>query len=463
MRQAAAAVLPAVWLAIAWVVPAPSAAVAAPSLTWQTCPTGTRTGQSGAVMRCGTFKPGEQLAGQPVRLAATRLQAHPDGPTPHPVIYVPGGPGDPGGQGDDALSSWRVFQQRAGWPRDLVVFDPRGTGRSTPRPHCPADGTLADHALAHCFQQLGGTTAQRLGLTAQVEDLHRLVAALGQGRAVLWAESYGAVIARRLAVRHPQDVQLLVLDSPVLRPRRAQLRQRSAFRRRRAQLIAGCDRHPACRLGVPSLSIVLTGLIRSRAAKPVTIDVAQVPYRSHPLHVDGDTVRAVLMLTSYDEHDDAAVRDVLRAALMRPQALAALAGPLLALGRRQARTAPVYWSTRCQSDAARSDANCRDWPVAKARRLDAPGVAPALVISGTRDPLTPASAAARVVLRHPGWQWLPVRGRGHGALAGTSCARRVVRRFIVGRGRWLGAIRCRSDRVQIAAERYANDAEPVHR
>lgn len=441
------------------------------TLRWQGCPAGAHGGYSAATMRCGWFEPGARLAGQPVRLRVTRLQVHPDGPTPHPIIYLPGGPGDPGGQAAAALRAWRRFQQQAGWPRDLVIVDPRGTGLSTPRPSCPSPaGDGARDALANCFDKLGPATAEALGASAQVRDLHRLIQALGQGSAVIWAESYGGLIGQRLAARYPDDVRLLILDSPVLRPQPAPRRQAAAFHRRRRQLIAGCNRHLACRLAVPSLAATIDGLIAARQARPRPLSVAEPPYRARRLTVDGDALRAMLLLSAYGAPEGNFVRHALRRALRQPSALATLAGPLLALDSRQGRTAPVYWSTRCQFarpyDAARQGRvrmPCRDWPVARLAPIaDRPPI-PALVITGERDVLTPADTAARVALSRPGWQFLPVRDGGHGVLAASRCAQSQVQRFITRRGAWLDTLRCDDGAQRTPSERRANDVTHAHR
>ncbi|MGN8197918.1 alpha/beta hydrolase [Salinisphaera sp. RV14] len=446
-------------------------------IRWHACPSGARGGYSAAVMHCGDFISGDRIHGRRVHLRITRLQARPEGPTRHPVIYVPGGPGDAGGQRAPVLRAWRRFQQAAGWPRDLVIFDPRGTGKSAPRPVCPSrpDATPAGR-LAACFARLGAGTAGRLGATAQVADLHRLITALAPGGAVIWAESYGALIAGRLAAGHPGDVRLLILDSPVLRPRPERDRQAAALRRRRRQLRRACARTLSCRLAVPSLRATIPGLLASRARHPVTITVAQPPGSARSVTIDGRTLGALLLLSAYGRPEDARVVRMLRRAVENPGALGALAGPLLALRQHRSRTAPVYWSTRCQfaarpmrRDGRTAAAACRQWPVPRLAPVRHAEHVPTLLVAGTRDVFTPAAAAARAVLAHPGWQFLPVVGGGHGVIRGNACAQRVAARFIARQGAWLGVVSCagqanggaRSPRR--VNERGTNDAEPLRR
>lgn len=418
----------------------------APHIQWVHCPNGYHAGYSAATMRCGWFDTGQRLDGQPVRLRLTRLQAHPDRPTPHPVIYVPGGPGDPGGQDKNALWQWRRFQQQAGWPADMIVFDPRSTGHSTPRLGCPVNqkhrGSIR---MADCFHALGAKTANSLGITAQVADLHRLIQGLGQGSAVLWAESYGAVMVRRLLAKHPDDVRMLVLGSPVLAPKSLAQREPQAFVRWRADQIRYCRHRVTCRLTVPSARFLIDGLIAALEHNPVKIGWGRPPRAAREITINASALRTMLLLSGYQKNQGEKVIATLRHALNQPAALAALAGPLAALKSHGSRRAPVYWSTRCQLAPPKSGYGiCRHWPVKRLKPIPVHHFVPTLVLTGQQDVLTPAPKAVHFVLSHPGRQWLPVAGIGHGVLFDSACARQAVRTFIATGGTWLGARHCRN-------------------
>lgn len=416
------------------------ASTASPGLSWNGCAEDAIGRASAARMQCGWLNTGVRLNGVAVRLRVSRLLARPDRPSRHPVIYVPGGPGDPGGQTGAALRAWRGFQQRAAWPRDLVIFDPRGTGRSRPRPSCPKA------ALENCFKRLGLETAKALSIDAQVADLHRLIQAIDAGRAVLWAESFGAVIARRLQARHPADVQALVLDSPVLKPGRIAQRRRAELDRRRRQLMAGCLEDLGCRLGVPSASALLDGLMARFAVVPQTLAWADVPRRPRTIAVDGQALIAMLLLSGDGPVDSRALIARLRRSLAEPAALVPLAVPVQRLADRGARTAPVYWSSRCAAPDAHESTICRQWPVAPVAPMARAAPVSTLVLAGSRDVLTPLDVSARFVLDGPQRQLLVVQGAAHGIVLGNACAQGVVRRFLVTEGAWLGAPVCRAVR-----------------
>ncbi|HTR72403.1 MAG TPA: alpha/beta hydrolase, partial [Solirubrobacteraceae bacterium] len=106
-------------------------------------------------------------------------------------------------------------------PRDLVVFDQRGTGESDPL-SCPAFASPdeAEHAkslgalIGSCALQLG---AARGAYTTQesVADIEAIRKAGGYERLVLYGTSYGTKVALAYAERYPQYVEALVLDSVV--------------------------------------------------------------------------------------------------------------------------------------------------------------------------------------------------------------------------------------------------------
>jgi len=79
--------------------------------------------------------------------------------------------------------------------RTVVTYDPRGLGRSTRK------DDRADHTPS-----------------AQAEDVHQIITALGAGPVDLFASSGGAVTALALVAAHPGDVTTLVAHEPPLIP-----------------------------------------------------------------------------------------------------------------------------------------------------------------------------------------------------------------------------------------------------
>jgi pimeloyl-ACP methyl ester carboxylesterase len=148
------------------------------------------------------------------------------------LVFNPGGPG---GSGLDAVAwTWAVLPDEVRQRFDLVTWDPRGVGASTPAlvgcdtpwPDRPATGpvdwaqVVADYRRAltaanrEC-QQRNAAIIGQLGTVENVEDLDRIRAALGEERLSFWGMSYGTRIGYVYALAHPDRIRALVLDGSI--------------------------------------------------------------------------------------------------------------------------------------------------------------------------------------------------------------------------------------------------------
>ena len=135
------------------------------------------------------------------------------------LVWLVGGPGTPG-VGLTAVIA-RQFDPEVLRTYRLVLFSGRGTGPGALR--CPelqqalndlASAGPAASAVQACAQSLGDS--RRFYTTADtVADLETLRQALGANQLTLDGVSYGAFVAERYAIAHPDRVSRLVLDSVV--------------------------------------------------------------------------------------------------------------------------------------------------------------------------------------------------------------------------------------------------------
>ncbi len=454
-----------------------SCSAAPAKLLWSDCPAAEDSNVvsvSAARLQCGWLSTGESLAGEPVELRVAVLRARPDRNDPAPVVYIPGGPGDAAGLDAAALAAWQRWQQRAGWRHDIVVFDPRGTGESRPRPGCGSEGLPAppsplrvsssgefDRAskrAARCYGDLGPATTAALGPAAQIEDLDSLVHALGVERVTLWAVSYGTRIAQLYAARHPRRVRALVLDSMFPLGRDDLLSMPEQIAAAIGELDASCAAiGGACEDEARKPSdIVASLLVRYQRQRPQILGIDRLG-RVRTFRVSPYRLLLMVLLAGYD-HGNAAdtVNRLAIAEQGRPQAL----WPLVERLRRRAgntdRSEAVFWSTRCafgdgiptesQWDAAlrryprvapyvraaRAAPVCDIWQVPRMQpaNTDRWSIPPTLVVNGTDDPATPARWAADFVARHPQARMLSIPGAGHAVTLGNRCAQRGVSGFI---------------------------------
>src|SRR5256884_8424987 len=132
---------------------------------------------------------------------------------PNPVVRLEGGPGGP------SLDNWARYITSANYAtfvfnHDLIMFDQRGTGYSTPSLKCPETlqnqfETLDKHLSATDFERLqlqalrachdrlvrSGVDLNTFNALENAADVHDLILALGYKQANLYGVSYGTRLA----------------------------------------------------------------------------------------------------------------------------------------------------------------------------------------------------------------------------------------------------------------------------
>ncbi|UOZ04373.1 alpha/beta fold hydrolase [Amycolatopsis sp. WQ 127309] len=99
------------------------------------------------------------------------------------LLLIPGGPAD--------ATGFAPIRPLLAEDHTVVTFDPRGISRS------PLDGEPGDHTLRE-----------------HADDVHRLLAEIGDGPAEVFANSGGAITMLNHVVRHPGQVRTVVLHEP---------------------------------------------------------------------------------------------------------------------------------------------------------------------------------------------------------------------------------------------------------
>ena len=163
------------------------------------------------------------------------------------LLYNPGGPGIAGiAQADTISAQLAPLLDR----RELLLVDPRGTGRSGAL-RCralDADDAFAPRAafvrsIGACGRELGDR-ASLYGTAAVADDLEAVRATLGLDRVDVWGTSYGTYLSQVYAARHREHIRSMVLSGayPIRFDRWGLDRLRAA--RRAVHLI--CARTRAC-------------------------------------------------------------------------------------------------------------------------------------------------------------------------------------------------------------------------
>ncbi len=411
-----------------------------------------------------------------VRLVAARRVA-PSNPTNTAVLGLAGGPGQ---AALPLISDFATLLAPALSTRDLLMFDQRGTGVSSPLT-CSLTGDSLTAAGQRCASDIG-MRRSHYTTAASVEDIEALRANSGYDKLVLYGVSYGTKVALDYAARYPTRTAGLILDSVVLPPGPDPL-QRSTFAAMRRVLTelcaggecAGISGNPAGDLSSRVRSLArkpLRGLLTSARGAHQRVELVRGDLFDVMLMGDlNPTLRAELpgALTSARKGDSAP--------LIR---LAARSAGIIGFAKRQAAGSEfsdaVFAATLCEEgnfpwnrasnisgraqqinavargigEAAFSPFDiatalstemislCLGWPSTTGGYVPAgplPDV-PTLVIAGKTDIRTPAEDAAVVKSLIPSAQLLAVPFTGHSTLAsdlsGEQCAARAVRQFFIG-------------------------------
>ena len=186
------------------------------TLTWSSCesygiPSADILGTRG--WECATLDAAmdpfdaEADAGE-VELAITRHPA--TGERRGTILLNPGGPGGAG-----LPLAWGLRDELSptllrGF--DVVSWDPRGVGRSTPRIDCDDDVPPGDVDFIERCVELTGTLSGFLAAPYSAADMESIRIALGEEQLDYLGYSYGALLGSTYASAHPDRVGAFVLD-----------------------------------------------------------------------------------------------------------------------------------------------------------------------------------------------------------------------------------------------------------
>lgn len=154
-----------------------------------------------------------------ITLSVLRLPAISPAPELDPLFLIQGGPG---GSSVDLATQIHGYFADVRKNRDLIFVDQRGTGKSNPL-QCDdlseVDQQLPEAEQMEKYVALMQACAQKYQQQAPfyttpyaVQDLDAVRAALGYARINLWGASYGTRVALEYARTYPQQTRTLVLD-----------------------------------------------------------------------------------------------------------------------------------------------------------------------------------------------------------------------------------------------------------
>ncbi len=456
----------------------PSAAeaqpVAPPTLHWAACPDVPETECSGLTVPVDPGRPsGEQFTLRIARVPAAD-PAHKKGM----LLFIPGGPGVgiAGTFGGGERTGQHIDEFRRDY--DVVTFDPRGIGRSSPircapdalpKPSMPVDRAPSRQELTAlaaangaffqtCFT-LSGALMGHLSAIDTAADIERIRQALTPNDGlVAYGGSYGTEYGAIYLERYGDHVKAMVLDAVVDHSvdlptfiARNVLATQDAFDR----FAAWCNRDSACALRGKDLGTVFDAVVAkapvTRSLVPQLLAAGTDPKVGWPALAEmmaqvsrGDT-KALDELTSTASLASTSEDPQVRAGKngLFPGVICADYGPqtdydaLLATGAAVASQAPrfawKFWNATPLLHGSAGVGDCVGWPSAATNppHKIVVGLHPnVMVATPTHDPATPMINALSLWMQIPSARLLIADVDGHQSLILSKCAYEAEARFL---------------------------------
>lgn len=410
-------------------------------------------------VRCGVhevFEDRERGSGRrlPIHVAvlpALRREVHPD-----PLFLMAGGPGQ-GARTMAAIAARHFREVRR--TRDIVLVDLRGTGASHALT-CPADEELA--AIAD-----GDVAAQAARCAAELDadprwythreslaDLDEIRARLGYARINLWGGSWGTRATLLYALRYPEHTRSVILDGAVPLtmefPRTASSSAQASLER----VIADCKADGDCHTAFPNPAGDFQRLLARFGNGQISVEVRHPRTRQmHTLTLSSGLAMDIVRGALYVPRDAATVMHLVE------QAADGDFAPLVAQYVRTAswstdemavaatlsvlcsEDVPAVMGADFAADAARSlfgamyaetwRRRCRAWQAGSAipEPRNAVSQAPALILSGGHDPVTPPRAGELMTRHFPNHRHIVVPNAAHNT-SFSGCVPSLIASFL---------------------------------
>ena len=395
-------------------------------------------------------------------------------------------PGGPGASGMSTVTSLSTSLAKSPLVQrfDLVGFDPRGVGASTPAIDCLTDadwavqrsrqyvdpspaGVAKEEAdnkqyAQHCTERSGGAEVlANVGTRDVVKDLDIMRAALGDQKLTYLGYSYGTRIGAAYAEEFPQNVRALVLDG-ALDPTESTvdrtIKQNAGFQQAFDAFAADCAKQANCPLGTDPAraTAAFQALTRPLIDKPLAVGTRTLSY--------SDAITGTIQALYLKDLWKYLQRGISELATGGGRTLLALAdiyydrSPTGTYSNEQEAFVSISCvdeqritdkavltdeDTRAAAAAPFIDPGrgvvvaldpCAFWPVPPTSEPHVPaftGLPPTLVISTTGDPATPYQAGVDLAKQMNG-RLLTFRGTQHTvALSGVACVDDIVNRYFV--------------------------------
>ncbi|MCO5227908.1 MAG: alpha/beta hydrolase [Thermomicrobiales bacterium] len=385
-----------------------------------------------------------------VELPVIRVLAVTETPAPEPLVILLGGPGQDMSSviplfGDE-YPLWRFMLDR----QDVILFDQRGMGLSTPSLACPfeADGDGAPgFAIFQCGSQLkaAGIDPAAFSTAASAADINSIRVAFGHDQVDVYGISYGSRLALTAIRDYPAAIRSTIISSPLPLENNVFVDQELGFDHALKLVWEACAADPQCAADNPDPEAAMMrslARLQKEPASITTIDPATGNELTLPIdHFQfmqvlylgvfvGPMIPMLPYLVTATAQGDDSLLEMFMPVLLMPggMTMGALFGILCmdeaAFTTSQETTAAI---NAAQTAAPIADGTwislgdqifivCRPWGFPASDPIDNEPVVsdkPLLIFTGTFDPITPASNGPIVAANFPNSQLVEFTNQGH--------------------------------------------------
>lgn len=461
-----AALLP---LATAATAASPATAGSPAKLRWKTC-------SDAPAVQCAKIRvpvAWSQPRGSKVTLALTRLPATDRKRRIGSVMWNCGGPGCPAAQ--TVKQAPGLFTRRLRERFDVVAFDPRGTGDSTP---VRCDGPFSDPSvpfwptdvadfrrlsnfnarLARSCRRKTGAYLMHLGSVDVIRDMEAIRAALRDGKLNWLGLSYGTMLGGLYAERYPHRIRTMALDGNLDRALSGPgmlATEATAAENGFNRFASWCEGSAECPLYGQDVLSVFDALVTQANGSP--IPAKQIA--GSPPVTGADIQNAVdagyLLFTNPNALETTSWRQLGPAIVSAQQgdasyfyskatganAIACLEFPVQARNFSEFNAAMTFARQVSPHlggavETARDMSTCVGWPKPKRdprHFLRIRGAPPALIVNATHDPSTSYAWALNMQAQFPRSVLLTRDGDGHTSSISSPCAQGVIDTYLIRR------------------------------
>ncbi|ANP54702.1 pimeloyl-ACP methyl ester carboxylesterase [Streptomyces griseochromogenes] len=445
---------------------APAAGTGPAALHWSTCPAGSEAPRG---TYCSTLEVPLDYAKPDGRQIKLTLSVAGDVNAPHTLVVNPGGPGEPGI--GTAKLVWSSLPQDVSAKYNVVSFDPRGVGASTPVScgdtkklikHPAAPYTPGSAAQEEARRTVARKVAEQCAANAKdllpyittenaARDMDRIRTALHRGKLDYLGYSYGTRLGATYATLFPSRTGRMILDSvvdPTVTTYASQYEQDPALQHRAGQFFAWAAKKDG------------TYHLGTTAAKvSATWDAVRKKLDAHPAggragSAELDDLLASSMYTDLFWSDAAqAVSDYRRGDASTLLGATDQLGPGAVSPAQLAYNCvddawPRDWATWHKDTTAAAQkaplfawlnswysAPCAFWkaPTARPVKIGSVKVPPVLLLQSKDDPATPVEGARRMHQALSGSRLVVAGGGNHGQYLfdGNTCMDRHGSRYLL--------------------------------